>query len=76
MAHMLLQPFNFLNTGKLRPGSAPIPNSCPGICRAFALTTPTGAGHAKHHPQSLLSTRTGHPSTKLDPWVLYSALDS
>lgn len=76
MAHMLLQTFNFLNTGKLRPGSAPIPNSCPGICRAFTFTTPTGAGHAKHHPQSLLSTGTSHPSTKLDPWVLYSALDS
>jgi hypothetical protein len=74
MAHTLFE-LCIIHTGKLRSSSAPIPNCCSDICRAFPFTAPTGAGHAEHHTQSLLPTGTGYPATKLDPWVLYSALD-
>lgn len=46
MAHSLLLPFIFLDTGELRPSAASIPNTCTGIRRAFPFTTPAGAGHA------------------------------
>lgn len=75
MAHTLLEPFVFLDTGELRPSSASIPSTCACFRCTFPLTTPTGPGHAKYHTQPRLSTSTGCPTTKLDSWTIHYALD-
>lgn len=75
MAPLAFQASVFLDTSKLRSGSSSLPYPDSDICFAVSQPTPPGVGHAEHHPQSRLSTRTRRSTAELGQWIQYTSLD-